>query len=65
MIGKSEPYSIGGSLPLVGEMKDSGFDIQLIGFGISAVYHADNEYCNLSDMVNATKILTKLITALE
>ena len=65
VIGKSEPYSIGGSLPLVGEMKESGFDIQLIGFGLSSVYHADNEYCTLSDMTNAVKILTKVIAQLE
>jgi acetylornithine deacetylase len=26
-----------------------------------AVYHADNEYCSLSDMRDAAKILSRLI----
>ena len=59
--GSCVPYSICGSLPLVGDMQEAGFDIQLIGFGKSSVYHADNEYCLLSDMADAVKILTKVI----
>ena len=57
--------SICGSLPLVDTLKKAGFDIQLIGFGLSSVYHADNEYCQLSDMKDATKVLCNLISALN
>lgn len=59
--GEAKPYSICGSLPLVGDMQAEGFDIQLIGFGLSSAYHADNEYCKISDMKDATKILCKVI----
>jgi acetylornithine deacetylase len=57
--GKAEPYSICGSLPLVGDMQEDGFDVQVCGFGLSSVYHGDNEYCKLSDMVDAVKILSR------
>jgi acetylornithine deacetylase len=33
----------------------------LIGFGLMSTYHADNEYCKLSDMKDAAKILSRLI----
>ena len=60
--GKAEPYSLTGSLPLVHEMQQEGFDIQLIGFGLMSTYHADNEYCSLNYMKDAAKILSRLIT---
>ena len=61
VVGKAIPFSICGSLPLVGDMQAAGFDIQLTGFGKSEVYHANNEFCLLSDMVNANKILLRTI----
>eukprot|EP00050_Salpingoeca_kvevrii_P005359 m.281053 g.281053 ORF g.281053 m.281053 type:complete len:143 (+) comp11104_c0_seq55:902-1330(+) len=59
--GEAKPYSICGSLPLVGELKESGLDVQVIGFGKSEVYHGHNEYTLLSDMKDATKILSKVV----
>lgn len=41
-------------------MQEAGYDIQLIGFGQSSVYHADNEYCLLSDMKDALKVLARV-----
>ena len=49
------------SLPLVRDLQRNGFDIQLIGFGKSSVYHGDNEYCLLSDMKDALRILCRVI----
>jgi acetylornithine deacetylase len=63
--GKGEPYAICGSLPLVREMQAAGFDLQISGFGLSSVYHADNEYCKLSDMVDAFQIFLWIISVLE
>jgi len=60
-----KPYSIGGSLPLVRDMQNAGFDIQMIGFGLLATYHADNEYCKLSDMAAGFRILALCIVKLE
>jgi len=59
--GSAVPYSICGSLPLVGDLQAEGFDIQLTGFGKSEVYHANNEYCSLNDMINACKILARTV----
>jgi len=65
VMGEVKPYSICGSLPLVREMKDEGFDIQITGFGLSSVYHGDNEYCLLSDMCNAFKVLHQIAVEME
>jgi len=65
VIGEAKPYSVCGSLPLVGDMQEMGYDLQLAGYGKSAVYHGNNEYCLLSDMKNATRILTTLVDLLQ
>jgi acetylornithine deacetylase len=61
VMGESKPYSICGSLPLVGDLQRAGFDVQVCGYGHSSVYHGDNEYCSLSMMKNALKILSCLL----
>jgi acetylornithine deacetylase len=63
--GSAKPFSISGSLPLVRDLQRGGFDLTLVGFGKSAVYHGDNEYCLLSDMSNAIKILSHFIINVE
>lgn len=50
----ARPFSIGGSLPLVCELKAQGYDVQISGYGISSRYHADNEAVSLSGMKLAT-----------
>ncbi|RHY21915.1 hypothetical protein DYB36_011619 [Aphanomyces astaci] len=49
------------SLPLVRDLQRAGLDLTLAGFGKSAVYHGDNEYCLLSDMKDAVRILGRFI----
>ncbi|XP_065914109.1 acetylornithine deacetylase-like [Dysidea avara] len=61
VIGSSEPFSSNGSLPLVGEMQEAGFDIQMCGYGHSSVYHGDNEYCSLSYMKVGLKIFNHIL----
>ena len=39
--------------------------IQMTGFGNMSTYHADNEYCKLSDMEKGFRILRGVITNLE
>lgn len=60
-----EPISLGGSLPLVGTLQQKGFDIQITGFGLSKVYHADNEYATLPDLKNGFKILARIVSILS
>jgi len=63
--GKIEPYSVNGSLPLVFEMQKAGFDLQIIGFGRTEAYHAENEFCLLSEMLDAAKILSAFVSKMD
>ena len=46
-------------------MQRGGFDLTLVGFGKSSVYHGDNEYCLLSVMNSAMKILARTIAKFD
>eukprot|EP01088_Endostelium_zonatum_P014089 TRINITY_DN2953_c1_g2_i1.p1 TRINITY_DN2953_c1_g2~~TRINITY_DN2953_c1_g2_i1.p1 ORF type:complete len:493 (-),score=119.60 TRINITY_DN2953_c1_g2_i1:277-1755(-) len=59
--GKVEQMSLTGSLPLIADLKEAGFDVQTIGFGVEDVYHADNEYLRLQDFKEGFKILLRVI----
>jgi len=65
VLGEAKPYSICGSLPLVRDLQRAGFDVQMTGFGRMDAYHADNEYCLLSDMKKGFDILVNVINQLE
>ena len=65
VLGAAAPYSIGGSLPLVKELQEAGFDVQICGYGKSEVYHGDNEYVLVSDMKNAFRIFAEMIDTLN
>ncbi|KAL1515102.1 hypothetical protein AB1Y20_004165 [Prymnesium parvum] len=65
VLGEAKAYSICGSLPLVRNLQRAGFDVQMTGYGKMSVYHADNEYCSLTDMSKGFDILIKLLTRLE
>ncbi|GAV69090.1 Peptidase_M20 domain-containing protein/M20_dimer domain-containing protein [Cephalotus follicularis] len=60
-----KPYSITGSLPLIRELQDEGFDVQTLGYGLMATYHAKNEYCLLSDMCQGYQVFVSIISQLE
>jgi len=62
---KAEPYSIGGSLPLVDTLKTAGYDVQIVGFGLMSTYHAANEYCLLSGMKHGYTSFLHVIDALN
>lgn len=61
----TQHYVVVYSLPLVRDMQRGGFDLTLVGFGKSSVYHGDNEYCQLSDMKDALKILALTIAKVD
>jgi len=63
--GFVNPYSVTGALPLVRDIQDAGFDLQITGFGLSNSYHAENEYCKLSDMEKACKILSLFVSGMN
>ena len=63
--GEAKPWSSCSTLPLVKGMQLQGFDIQITGFGVSSVYHADNEYCLLSEMQDGFKVLHQICCKME
>ena len=63
--GQAKPYAICGSLPLVRDLQRGGFDVQMIGFGLLATYHADNEYCLLSHMQKGFRVLARVVGLLD
>lgn len=65
VLGSAKPFAIGGSLPLVRELQDSGYDVQISGYGFSNRYHADNEAVSLSNMKDAFKIVRTTVRILE
>eukprot|EP00850_Spirogloea_muscicola_P019162 SM000185S04021 [mRNA] locus=s185:68942:73006:+ [translate_table: standard] len=65
VVGHVAPYSITGSLPLIRELQDAGFDVQTVGYGVMATYHARNEYCLLSDFQQGFRVLCHIIEQLN
>ncbi|EEF42427.1 acetylornithine deacetylase [Ricinus communis] len=65
VVGHVKPYSITGSLPLIRELQEEGFDVQTAGYGLMATYHAKNEYCLLSDMCQGYRVFVSIISQLE
>ncbi|XP_072988179.1 acetylornithine deacetylase [Typha latifolia] len=65
VVGHVEPYSITGSLPLIRELQDEGFDVQTTGYGIMDTYHAKNEHCLFSDMSQGFQVFVSIISQLE
>jgi acetylornithine deacetylase len=65
VVGHVKPYSITGSLPCIRELQDEGFDVQTVGYGLMKTYHAQNEYCLLSDMEQGFCVMTSIISQLE
>lgn len=63
--GEVKPYAINGTLPLVRWLQESGFDIQIVGYGRSDAYHADNEFLELESMKKAFKILMRITSKLD
>ncbi|XP_039167363.1 acetylornithine deacetylase-like [Eucalyptus grandis] len=65
VVGHVKPYSITGTLPLIRELQDEGFDVQTSGYGLMATYHAKNEYCLFSDMSQGYRVFASVISQLE
>lgn len=62
-LGSCEPFASTGSLPLVRDLQQRGFDLQMVGYGLESTYHADNEYGLLSDFAKGFAILARMIVA--
>ena len=65
IFGLVKPLADTGSLPLVAELQESGFDVQTIGYGLEEYYHNDNEQARLSDLERGFSVLVSVISALN
>lgn len=61
----AEPFSLTGSLPLIADLKDAGYDVQVTGFGKMEAYHANNEFAYVGDYRDGLRILANTIANLE
>ncbi|MEW5309948.1 MAG: hypothetical protein WDW38_001788 [Sanguina aurantia] len=59
--GECKPFAITGSLPCIKEMQVAGYDVQVMGFGLTKTYHANNEYALLSDLKKGFQVMCKLV----
>jgi len=64
-IDRYNPFSLTGSLPLVGDLQAKGFDVQLVGFGKMEAYHAANEFGLLSDFLQGAVVCSRIIEILN
>jgi len=64
VVGHVAPCADTGSLPLVADLQEAGFDVQTVGYGIEDAYHADNEYALLSDFQQGFRVLANIIDQL-
>ena len=65
ILGTCKPYSVTGSLPLVGDLQDAGYDIQITGYGEEEYYHAPNERATISGMQEGFKILAEFLNIIN
>ena len=64
-LGEVKPFSMTGSLPIVKDLQDSGFDVQITGFGREDTYHAPNEFGQLSHFQTGMKVCSYIIEELN
>jgi acetylornithine deacetylase len=63
--GSCTPLADTGTLPLVADLQDNGFDLQTIGYGDEDSYHGDNEFALLSEFQKGFQVLTGVIVKLN
>jgi len=64
-VNKCAPFSLTGSLPVIKDLQDAGFDVQVCGFGRMDAYHANNEYGYLSEFVMGSRVVSHIIDSLN
>eukprot|EP01094_Clydonella_sp_ATCC50884_P000867 TRINITY_DN10648_c0_g1_i1.p1 TRINITY_DN10648_c0_g1~~TRINITY_DN10648_c0_g1_i1.p1 ORF type:complete len:453 (-),score=150.12 TRINITY_DN10648_c0_g1_i1:72-1430(-) len=64
VFGRVAPLADTGSLPLVADLQEQGFDVQTVGYGVEDAYHADNEFARISDFAKGFEVLRRMIVAL-
>lgn len=63
--GVAKPFSLTGSLPIIRDLQESGFDVQICGFGRMAAYHANDEFAQLSEFLEGARVIFNVINLLN
>jgi acetylornithine deacetylase len=63
--GSHNKFSLTGSLPVIGDLVAAGLDVQVTGFGRMDAYHAVDEYALLSELVQGSQVLFKVLDTIE
>lgn len=59
--GSCNPTSELGALPLVSDLISIGLDVHMMGYGITEVYHGNDEYCTFSMMSLGYQIIDDIV----
>jgi len=63
--GECQTFSLTGSLPLICDLQDQGFDVQVIGFGRMEAYHAVDEFAHLSEFAQGFQVLARIVANVD
>jgi len=63
--GEAKPFSLTGSLPIIRDLQNEGFDVQITGFGRMEAYHANDEFAYLDEFRQGFRIVSEVIAALD
>jgi len=63
--GEAKPFSLTGSLPIIRDLQEAGFDVQICGFGRMDAYHANDEYGFLTDFEKGIRAVSLVVQHLE
>jgi len=63
--GGAKPFSLTGSLPIIADLAELGYDLQIFGFGRMDAYHAINEYAYLDEFKEGFKITLDIIESFQ
>jgi len=63
--GKVEPFSLTGSLPIIRNLFNAGYDVQITGFGRLDGYHAANEFGRLSEFGQGVEVMARIVSTLD
>jgi len=62
IMGVNKSIASLGSLPLVADLQNKGYDVQIMGYGVGDMAHSNDEYCRLGDVQKGFRILSRLLT---
>jgi len=63
--GEAKPFSLTGSLPIIRDLQESGFDVQICGFGRMSAYHANDEYAQVSEFLEGARVIFNVVQLLN